>query len=132
MFSHCYHKMLIFGRNFDFLPKSRSLTKISIFYQNTDFWPKFRFFYQTLDFWPKFRFFTKMWMFDQNFDFWRRFRLLTKISPVVFFYGYQMLIWLENSISWKFDVILWIPARLRYLFQFYLFYFQFYFQLIFC
>ena len=47
--------------------KSRLLTKISIFDQNFDFWPKFRFL-------------TKISIFDQNFDFREKFRLLRKIS----------------------------------------------------
>jgi len=57
-------------QNFDFL------TKISIFGQNFDFWPKFRLltkisiFGQNFDWRSKFQFLTKFSIFDQIFDFW--------------------------------------------------------------
>ena len=43
------------------------MTKIWIFDQNLDFWPKFRF--------P-----TKIWIFDENLDFWPNFRVFSKNS----------------------------------------------------
>jgi len=64
---------LVADQNFYFL------TKISIFDQNFDFWPKFRFlikiliFDQIFDFRLEFLFLTKISIFDQNFDFWPNF-----------------------------------------------------------
>jgi len=81
-----FDQISIFDQNLSFLPKSRCLTKsqfstkISMFAQNLDFWPKFGFlvkisiFDQNFDFWTKYRCLTKI------FDFWPKFRLLTKIS----------------------------------------------------
>ena len=63
-----------------FLTKISFLTKILIFDQNFDFWPKFRFltkiliFDQNFDFWPKFWFRPKIWIWDQNLDFRPKFR----------------------------------------------------------
>jgi len=51
-------------QNFDFRPKIRCLTKISIFDQS----------------FAKFRYLTKISVLHQNFDFWAKFRCSTKIS----------------------------------------------------
>ena len=65
--TYFFFKISIFDQNFDFWPKFRFLTKISIFDQNFDFWPKFRFS-------------IKISIFDQNFDFWSKFRIW-RIGP---------------------------------------------------
>ena len=71
-------KISIFDQNFDFWPKFRFLTKILIFDQNFDFWPKFQFLTKisifVQNFWSKFRFLTKI------FDFYQNFRFLPKLS----------------------------------------------------
>jgi len=76
-------KISIFDQNFDFWPKLDFwpkfgfLAKISIFDQNFDFWPRF---WPKLDFWPKFWFLAKISILNQNFNFWGKFRFLTKSS----------------------------------------------------
>ena len=77
---------LTFVKNWNFWPKFRFLTNISIFDYNFDFRPTFRFsttiliFDQNFYFRPKFLFSTKISIFDQNFDFWPKFWISTKIS----------------------------------------------------
>jgi len=68
------------------------LSIIDFFYQNFQFWPKFRSLIKfrflikfsilalILDFRPKFWFLLKISLFDKNCDFWPKFRFLTKIS----------------------------------------------------
>jgi len=51
----------------------RFLPKISIFNQNFDFWPKFRFL-------AKFQFLRKISIFVHNFNFWPQFRFFPEIS----------------------------------------------------
>ena len=53
------------------------MTNIYIFYQNYEFWSIFG---QNFDFLPKFRFFDRISIFDQNLDFLIEFRFLTKIQ----------------------------------------------------
>jgi len=72
-------KISVFDQNFDFWPKFRFLnkisvlTKISTFDQISIFEQNFGFdqnfnFWPNFDFWPKFRFLTKIWIFDQHFQ----------------------------------------------------------------
>ena len=65
------------------------MTKISISYENFDFWRKFLFFaffdknldfWKNFDFWQKFRFLTKISISYANFDFWRKFLFFVKNS----------------------------------------------------
>ena len=53
-------------------PRFRFLSKISIFRQNLDFWPRFQAKISIFDFWPKFRFLAQI--LGQNLDFWPRFQ----------------------------------------------------------
>ena len=70
-------KISIFGQNFNFWPKFQFLTKNSIFDQNFDFWSKFPFFTKISIFGQNFHF----WLnfdFDQDFNFWPKFRFFNK------------------------------------------------------
>ena len=75
--------------------------KISMFDQDSDFWPKWRFltkipiFDQNSDFWPKFGFLTKIWIFDQNLDFWTKFGFLIEVY----------IFWNNLALNWPWIVL---------------------------
>jgi len=56
------------------------LTKISIFAQNFELYPKFRFLSKKFDFCPTFRILPEISMFAQNFEFYPKFRFFAKKS----------------------------------------------------
>jgi len=76
-------KISIFDQNLDFKPTFRFLTiilflsKISIFYQNFNFRPNYRFVTIHFNFWLL----KSQWVsiFDQTADVWSQFRFLTKL-----------------------------------------------------
>ena len=74
----------IFDQNFDFRPKFRFSTKISIVDQNFDFRPKFRFS-------------TKISIFDQNFDFSKDF--LTKKTANYFKLSLSLKVYIFHSVT---------------------------------
>ena len=71
-------KISIFDQSFDFWPKIRFLTKIVSFDKNCEFWPKLRLLIKDLDFSSRFRFFIKISIFNWNLDFLTKNRVLTK------------------------------------------------------
>ena len=80
-------KISIFDQNFDFRPKFRFLLKILIFDQIFRFLTKIlifdkklTIFDQNFDFWQKMTIFEQNFDFKPNFYFWTQFRFLSKIS----------------------------------------------------
>jgi len=74
-------KISIFAENFDFWPKFWFLTKISIFAENLYFF-KTKYFNENFDFWRKFRFLTKIFIFGKKFH-WIQFPFLTNKKNLV-------------------------------------------------
>ena len=78
-------RLLFFAKNFNlwakfrFLKKICFLSKISIFEENFNFWPRISIFEQNVDFWAKFWFYSKIWILKKNLDFWAKCRFLSKI-----------------------------------------------------
>ena len=117
------------AENFDFWPKFRFLTDISIFDRNFDFWPKFRFltdisiFHRNFDFRPKFRFLNnwilnKSYIFVENSNFWSKSWFWPKSQPKISTpqkFGFLTKIWILDQNFNFLNIILILDQTLGFL-----------------